>query len=256
MFGFRDLDRILRGESTAVTSASPAPVRLGPLIRANLVLAAVYGICMGFFGLFARGEDWEYRQLIACLLKVPALFALTLLVTFPSLYVFNTLIGSRLKFGDLARLLTAATGILTAVLAGFGPIVAFFSVTTISYPFAILMNVVAFSIAGAFGIVHLYRMLGTFSRILEMKAAREEIPVVCTASDSSPLPRAHPIRDRTESRQIFYLWTVLFALVGAQMSWVLRPFIGSPNLPFTWFRPRSGSFFEAVIRTFRSLFEG
>ena len=34
---------------------------------------------------------------------------------------------------------------------------------------------------------------------------------------------------------VFRLWVVVFALVGAQMGWVLRPFVGNPNLPFTWF---------------------
>ena len=256
MFGFRELDRILRGESSHVASTSTSSFALGPLIRANLLLAAGYGICMGFFGLFARGEDWEYRQMIACTVKVPALFLLSLLVTFPSLYVFNTLIGSRLKFGDLARLLTAATGIITAVLAGFGPIVAFFSVTTISYPFAILMNVAAFAVAAAFGIVHLYRMLSVFTQVIETKSVPEEIPTVASPAESIPIRRMVAVRDGKESKQIFYLWTVLFALVGAQMSWVLRPFIGAPNAPFTWFRPRSGSFFEAVARSFRAMFEG
>lgn len=243
MLGFRELDRILRGESAWTGPGETSSIPIGSLIKANLLLAAGYGVCMGFFGLFARGEDWEFRQVIACAIKVPALFLLSLLVTFPSLYVFNTLIGSRLRFADLARLLTAATGILTAVLAGFGPIVAFFSVTTISYPFAILMNVAAFGVASAFGIVHLYRMLGIFSRGMERTPKGDE-------SNSAD---AMPARSREESRHIFYLWTVLFALVGAQMSWVLRPFIGSPDLPFAWFRPREGSFFEAVARSFRAI---
>ena len=38
-------------------------------------------------------------------LKTPALFFLTLIVTLPSLYVFNALIGSRLRPLDLLRLL-------------------------------------------------------------------------------------------------------------------------------------------------------
>jgi hypothetical protein len=55
---------------------------------------------------------------------------------------------------------------------------------------------------------------------------------------------------------VFRVWLVAFALVGAQMSWVLRPFIGSPTQEFAWFRPRESSFFEAVIRSLRSLFGG
>jgi hypothetical protein len=38
------------------------------------------------------------------------------------------------------------------------------------------------------------------------------------------------------------------------MAWVLRPFVGNPNQPFTWFRPRRGNFFEAVVTALQSLF--
>ena len=239
MIGLRDLDRILRG---AGGQADSGGVRYRSVALAAVVLAAFYGVCMGFFGLFARGDEWEYRQALACAAKVPLLFVLALAVTFPSLYVFNTLIGSRLKLIDLARMLTASMGVVTAVLAGFGPIVAFFSVTTISYPFAVLMNVAAFAVAAVFGLVHLYRILGVLPPLVPPPAPPDG------GNNLSPA--------RRESRQVFYLWTILFALVGGQMSWVLRPFIGSPYQEFTWFRPRGGSFFEAVLRSFRALLEG
>ena len=47
---------------------------------------------------------------------------------------------------------------------------------------------------------------------------------------------------------------VVFGLVGAQMGWVLRPFVGNPSLPFTWFRGRESNFFQAVLHTISSLF--
>ena len=53
---------------------------------------------------------------------------------------------------------------------------------------------------------------------------------------------------------VFRLWVVVFALVGAQMGWVLRPFVGNPNLPFTWFCARESNFFQAVLHTLQSLF--
>ena len=37
---------------------------------------------------------------------------------------------------------------------------------------------------------------------------------------------------------VFGCWMIVFGLVGAQMSWILRPFIGSPDMEFAWFRPR------------------
>jgi hypothetical protein len=43
-------------------------------------------------------------------------------------------------------------------------------------------------------------------------------------------------------------------VVGAQMGWVLRPFIGNPSQPFEWFRARESNFFEAVLNAIRTLF--
>ena len=52
---------------------------------------------------------------------------------------------------------------------------------------------------------------------------------------------------------IFRVWVVVFGLVGAQMSWVLRPFVGNPHQPFTFFRERDSHFFQAVIDAVRKL---
>ena len=48
----------------------------------------------------------------------------------------------------------------------------------------------------------------------------------------------------------------VFALVGAQMGWVLRPFIGAPNAPVTFFREREGNFFQAVAEKIADLASG
>ncbi len=53
---------------------------------------------------------------------------------------------------------------------------------------------------------------------------------------------------------VFRIWIIVFGLVGAQMAWVLRPFLGDPDLPFTWLRERDSNFFEAVWRTIQQLF--
>jgi hypothetical protein len=49
---------------------------------------------------------------------------------------------------------------------------------------------------------------------------------------------------------------VIYALVGAQMSWILRPFIGTPGLEFELFRPRHGSFFEAICKALWQFLSG
>jgi hypothetical protein len=55
-------------------------------------------------------------------------------------------------------------------------------------------------------------------------------------------------------KTVFLSWMVIFGLVGAQMAWVLRPFIGNPGEPFQWFRARQSNFFEAVWQSLRGLF--
>ena len=254
MKGWYELDRIIRGEATTrdALASSGLAVGLWPLLRVNLLLAAAYGICMGVFALFARPEP-EFRQVVASMLKVPALFLLTLLVTFPSLYVFNTLLGSRLRLTDLARLLAAAMAVLLAVLAAFGPIVAFFSVTTTSYPFVLLLNVAVFAVSGAFGLGFLARTLELLARIAAEAARPRREPPEYLAEESLPVARRAG-DPRPETNRVFYVWMVVFGLVGAQMAWVLRPFVGSPNAPFAWFRPRESSFFDALVRSVRAIF--
>jgi hypothetical protein len=40
---------------------------------------------------------------------------------------------------------------------------------------------------------------------------------------------------------------VIFGLVGAQMAWLLRPFIGAPSLEWEFFRIREGNFFLSLL---------
>jgi hypothetical protein len=37
------------------------------------------------------------------------------------------------------------------------------------------------------------------------------------------------------------------------MGWILRPFIGAPDIPFQWFRPREANIFIAVVQTIKTL---
>lgn len=249
------LDSILRGETTRVARlregriAAPA----GGLTLLIVMLGASYGFCMGWFALFNR-EAPEYRQLLAAVVKVPALFLLTLGVTFPSLYVFNTLVGSRLTAPDLARLLIAAIAVTLAVLASFGPIVAFFSLTTTSYPFMVLLHVALFGVAGVLGLTFLLQTLHRLSLADEQGAATPagSTPGVVTEPAGALAGLEGSILGRNV-KAVFVTWIIVFALVGAQMSWVLRPFIGAPGRPFEVFRSRESHFFEAVGQTLTNL---
>jgi hypothetical protein len=249
----QELDRILRGDATKLSSlrSGKLEIKAGGLTVVLILLGVFSGFCVGWFALFNRTPP-EYRQVIASMIKVPALFFLTLLVTFPSLYVFNALVGSRLTLPSLLRLIVAALAVTLAVLASFGSIVAFFSVTTASYPFMVILNVVVFAVAGFLGLAFL---LQTLHRLTVMDSAppASETGEPRPESSRGALERLEGHVLGRNVKSVFYCWIIVFGLVGAQMSWILRPFIGNPNVPFQWFRARQSHFFEAVGETLRQL---
>ncbi len=274
----RQLDRILRGEATRAIDLREGtiPIPATGIAVVVAVLAAIYGMCMGSFALFREGGP-SLIQFLADIVKVPALFFLTLVVTFPSLYVFNALVGSRLGVLAVLRLLTAALGVNLAVLSAIGPIVAFFAVCTTSYEYMVLLNVVVFAVSGGLGLTFLLQTLNRLS----VAGARQEPPSAPlpppavssppgasapaggepqTAAPKETLPVPGPLDQLPghvlgrHVKTVFGCWVLIFGLVGAQMGWVLRPFIGAPHQPFQWFRARESSFFEAVWQTLRHLF--
>lgn len=295
---FRQLDQVLRGESTRIESLRQGniPVSARNLALVVLLLGMWYGTCMGVFGLF-HPEGMRLAQLGASTLKVPLLFLLTLIITFPSLYVFNALVGSRLRMLPLLRLLVGALGVNLSVLASLGSIVAFFSLSTSSYHFMVLLNVAVFAVAGFLGLGFLIRTLHRLSVAEARSATSENATLVIQAEEiSSPdasvevsppdpakVPDAHAenVPQGTEDPQtasssletppslpkraipgplesvdefilqrhvktVFACWLIVYGLVGAQMGWILRPFIGDPDMPFALFRERNSNFFQAV----------
>jgi hypothetical protein len=270
--GFKALDRVLRGEATRLPALRDGNIDIpaGLLVVVLVVLGMVAGACTGVFAVITRYHDdpanalmgWE--QLLASTAKVPMLFCFTLVVTFPSLYVFNALVGSRLNMRAMLRLVVAALCVMMAVLASLGPIVAFFAVSTTSYPFIKLLNVVAYAVAGTLGLSFLLQTLHRLSLAQSREPLEAEVESDDAAAATGPTPPPYPTPgalERMRSQQldprvrtIFRIWVVVFGLVGAQMSWILRPFIGDPNKPFTFLRNRESQFFQAVIEAIHKLF--
>ena len=273
------LDRILRGEATRLGTLREDNLEIesGGLLLVILLLAMLYGVCMGFFAGFGEGGPF-FMQWLAGIVKVPSLFLLTVAVTFPSLYVFNALVGSRLSFTAIFQLLVASLAVNVAVLASLGPIVAFFSVSTTSYPFILLLNVLAFVVSGVLGFAFmlqtLYRLDAAQRRrlsalpetdgergersaeTLESRQDRKQSPppiVAQSVEETGALWGARGLRLDRRVKTVFVSWMIVFGLVCAQMAWVLRPFLGKPNEPFQWFCPRESNFLQAFWDTLRAL---
>ncbi len=261
--GLLSLDGLLRNASvqqqvtradSADNIAIAAKFSTANMLLILLALAMFYGLCMGSYSLFkpltsdGSGSADRWLQLVASMIKVPLLYALTIAVTFPSLYVFSTLVGSRLNFHSFVRLMIILLAINLTVLASLGPIVAFFSISTINYPFMQLFNVLMFAIAGGLGLAWLLPVIRNLSdQVLpaSLSVDRQE-PVTQPTDNTGAAPATGPASG-LHTWMVFRIWIVVFCMVGSQLGWVLRPFIGNPDMAFTWFRSRDSNIFLALV---------
>lgn len=58
------------------------------------------------------------------------------------------------------------------------------------------------------------------------------------------------------AQKVLFAWLAGNLLLGSQLAWIMRPFVGSPGLPVQFLRanPFEGSFYEAIFRAFKHLF--
>lgn len=229
------LDGLLRahravGPAEPDSARSPrVPRRL--LFTLVLLLGGTYGFFMGWYALRTHGAE-GLRQLASSTIKLPLLFLFTLGVTFPSLYVFGVLTGSRLSFAQSVRVVGEWIVVILAVAASLGPILGFFTVSTESYAFIVLLNAVLLGTAGFAGCLSLQRRLfqAAFAPSAGDPSAHADLPI------------------RPTNVLILTVWIVVFGVVGVQMGWVMRPFVGAPDQPFAIFRATESNGFAALLR--------
>lgn len=186
-------------------------------IRAMLMYSAIF---LALFGAVI-GSDHSVWQALASGVKLPLLFLITLLVCLPALYFFNTIFEASLSLSQNFALLLASITMTSAVLLGFAPVVLFFLITTSQYQFFKLVNVGVFVIAGWIGVRQL--------------------------SQGMWMLTAHDRRGARARGRILGVWILLYAFVGSQLAWTLRPFFGAPGLPFELFRGLGGNFYTNIF---------
>jgi hypothetical protein len=215
------IERLLR-EPESLWRQVAAERELGRLNRqlvvASWVPLSVHGAVLG--------ASNGVLQALASAVKLPLLFLLTLVICLPALYLFNLVFGSRLRASQTLAVVLAAiatTGVLTL---GFAPISVFFLLSAPNYGFYKLLNVAILTLTGIAGL----RVL-----VNGMNAVVPRARVGTPATDSHRLP----LRS----------WLIVYAFVGTQLAWTLRPFFGAPGLPFELFRRLEGNFYVNVIQT-------
>jgi hypothetical protein len=210
-------------QADAILRARPTPLRgawsargLGDLVLLVLIFGLFYGAVMGSFGGIV-GE--RALQVLYSALKVPMLLLVTFLISLPSFFVINTLMGLRQDFAQATGALISAQAGLTIILASLSPMTALWYASTPDYHSAVVFNGVMFAVAslGAQTILRrLYRPL---------------------------------IARNSRHRTLLRLWVIIYTFVAVQMAWVLRPFVGDPGSPTSFFRPEAwGNAWEVIGR--------
>jgi hypothetical protein len=189
----------------------------------NVIGAASFGI----YGAIIGSQHSMLQSLSSCL-KLPILFLLTAAICMPTLFIFSSLFGSKRSALQTFVLLSTGTTIIGLALVGFAPITLFFIVTTKSYQFFKILNVSFFAVSGLLGVLFFNRLY-----------------VQLSDEGSQSL----------QSRRMFLrFWLLLFAFVGTQLAWTLRPFFGAPGLPFEVIREIGGNFYTDMFRSLGHLF--
>ena len=209
---------LLRGEGPYAAGRGVVPWR--QLLLLVVAGGFVYGAAMGAYG--ARG--W---QAIYSASKVPLLLGCSTLVCLPNFYVVNVLLGLRDDFSAACRGVFAAQATLAVVLSSLAPVTLFFYASSGDYEQAKVWNGVMFfvgTVSGQVTLSHHYRALIA----------------------SNP---AHRIGR--------FAWVVLYVFVAIQLAWVLRPFLGAPDLPTAFFRQDAWSnAYVEVLDAIAKLFRG
>jgi len=244
------VERILR-DRESVWQQIRSEYRINQLIRQMLVSSTIALGCSGA----VLGASKSPLQALASAIKLPTLFVLTLAICLPTLYLFNLLFGARLSVRQSLAIVLAAISVTGVLTLAFAPISLFFLITAPSYAFFKLLNVAILTLTGTVGLGFLVGGMRSMNRMAHQEQAALADPTTAAnapspLSDPATVPNAPaPLADRPVNMSLLNVWIVLYAFVGTQLAWTLRPFFGDPGQPFEIFRAIEGNFYVNVVHT-------
>ena len=183
---------------------------------------AAYGLTVGLW----RG--WEMAAYVA--IKLPAAILLTLLVNGLLNGMLGMVLGSGIGFRQSLQFLLAGFAIMGLILGALSPVTFFLALNTPDaehvdarswHAFTLLTHTLAIALAGVLSHRKLLGFLSDFSTT------------------------------RLAGAQTFFAWLAGNLFVGAQITWILRPFFGSPGLEVQFLRPHplEGNFYDTVLHS-------
>jgi len=217
---FYVIERILRNRSgffDEIREGDDLGRKTRNMLVGAVLFLAIYGAVLGISN--------SLVQALSSAIKLPILYLITLAICLPTLYFFNLLFGSRLTLAQTFALIMTAIAVTAVLTLSFTPIALFFWLTAPNYQFYKLLNVGILTITGVAGLSFLWQGMRHVQKGEGMG-----------------------IRNL-----ILWMWIFVYGFVGTQMAWTLRPFFGSPSLPFEILRDLGGNFYVNVLRSIFNL---
>jgi hypothetical protein len=187
------------------------------IVRALLFLSI---LCFAIFG-FMIGCSHSLIQGAVSFVKLPFLFYVTGVISFPTLYIFLALFGMKTSFKGIAQFSTIAISIMSLILIAFTPVSLFFLVVGTPYETYKLLNVGIMAIAGFCGVY-------IFSKYLMINTSPE-------------------YQNKFKVTVFIRLWLLMFALIGSNLGFAISPIFGDPSKAFIFITTAQQNFFTHLI---------
>jgi hypothetical protein len=223
-----EISQLLRGEAEAISDWSQRWSAGRFILHLAVIVAGsgLYGATMG---------GWRApEQALFVAIKFPLII---LLVTAGNALInglLAPLLGLNIRFSQTFSVIVMSFTVTSAVLGAFSPVIAFLiwnapsmgsKGSQATYCLILLAHVAVIALAGITGNVRLLQLLVRLSR------------------------------NRAIAMRVLGAWMTGNLFLGTQLTWILRPFIGSPTLPVEFLRADAfhGNFYETVFRSIQKI---
>jgi hypothetical protein len=194
----------------------------------RMILTQVMIICLfAFLYGVVMGSYHSFLQSMVTGLKLVLLFLSTVVLCFPSFFIIQQVLGSRMSIRQMTMVVLSGVLLTATIAISFAPIVIVFQVTGGNYHFLQLLHVAIFIFAGIFG---MNLMVDALRYACDQKNIYPKIGVT-----------------------VFRIWVIILAFVGIQLAWNLRPFLCEKQEEFKWFRKYEGNFYTAIVYSVEQL---
>lgn len=222
---------LCRGERGLLDRWVTGPVRQSVWMCLGLIVGGlgIYGMTVGLW----RG--WEMAFYVS--LKLPAAVLLTLLLNGVLNGMLGLALGSGIGFRQSLQFLLAGFGIMSVILGALSPVTFFLALNTPPaggaqgatwHALTLLTHTCAIAFAGVISHAKLLSFVREFASSGEA------------------------------GTRTFFAWLAGNLFVGGQVTWILRPYFGSPHLEVQFLRPNplEGNFYDAVLNSALRLIGG